>query len=35
MIGLTDNKVLILPVKEQCVHHVENSGKVEMNFLKN
>ena len=32
MIALKDNKILILTVKEQCLRHVENSGKVEMNF---
>ena len=29
---ITNDKVLKLTVKEQCVRHVENSGKVEMNF---
>ena len=37
MLGLTDNKVLRLTGKEQCVRHVEKSGKVQVNFsiLKN
>ena len=29
---LRSDKVLKLTVEEQCVRHVENSGKVEMNL---
>jgi len=35
MLCLTDNKGLKLTVEEQCVRHVENSGKVELNELFN
>jgi len=35
MLCLTDNKDLKLTVEEQCVRHVENSGKVELNELFN
>ena len=33
MLCLTDNKGLKLTVEEQCVRHVENSGKIELNEL--
>ena len=35
MLCLTDKKGLKLTVEKQCVRHVENSGKVELNELFN